>query len=126
MVKAKTKTKAKTKAKPKPKTTAKPKGKAVAAKAKRKAEPKKTAINVDPGQFSELKFKVTAEKVEAENIKGQVKISSRVLKKKKGNAFDIFRTMTDIIIPFGGLMLTLMRKPFEKPDASKDFTLPLA
>ena len=86
-------------------------------------EPKKTAISVDPGQFSELKFKVTAEKVEADNIKGQVKISSKVLKKKKGNAFDIFRTMTDIIIPFGGLMLTLMRKPFEKPDASKDFTL---
>ncbi len=51
---------------------------------------------------------------------------SKVLKKKKGGAFDIFRTMTDILIPFGGLMVTLIRKPFEKPDASKDFTLTLA
>jgi hypothetical protein len=86
-------------------------------------EPKKIAINVDPGQFSELDFKVNVENAKADKIKGQVKITSKILKKKKGNVFDIFRTMTDILIPFGGLMVELVRKPFTKPDASKDFTL---
>jgi len=88
-------------------------------------EPKKTAINVEPGEFSELTFKVIADNAKADTIKGHVKITSKVLKKRKGGTFDIIRTMTDIIVPFGGLMLTLVRKPFEKPDASKDFTLAL-
>lgn len=86
-------------------------------------EPTKTAINVEPGEFSELKFKVNAEKAKADTIKGQVKIMSKVVTKKKGSALDFFRTMTDILIPFGGLMVELVRKPFTKPDASKDFTL---
>ncbi|MFX1519868.1 MAG: tetratricopeptide repeat protein [Promethearchaeota archaeon] len=86
-------------------------------------EPKKTAINVEPGEFSELKFKVITEKVKADTIKGQVKIMSKAVTKKKGSAWDFFRTMTDILIPFGGLMVEFMRKPFTKPDASKDFTL---
>ncbi len=86
-------------------------------------EPTKTAINVEPGAFSELKFKVNAEKAKADKIKGQVKIMSKVVTKKKGSAWDFFRTMTDILIPFGGLMVELVRKPFTKPDASKDFTL---
>jgi tetratricopeptide (TPR) repeat protein len=86
-------------------------------------EPTKTAINVEPGEFSELKFKVNAEKATADIVKGQVKIMSKVVTKKKGSAFDFFRTMTDILIPFGGLMVELVRKPFTKPDASKDFTL---
>ena len=85
-------------------------------------EPTKTAINVEPGEFSELKFKIT-EKAKADIVKGQVKIMSKVVTKKKGNAWDFFRTMTDILIPFGGLMVELVRKPFTKPDASKDFTL---
>jgi len=86
-------------------------------------EPKKIAINVDPGQFSELEFKVNLENAKADQIKGQVKITSKVLKKNKGGLWDIFRTMSDILIPFGGLMAELVRKPFTKPDASKDFTL---
>lgn len=85
-------------------------------------EPTKTAINVEPGAFSDLKFKVT-EKAKADIVKGQVKIMSKVVTKKKGSAWDFFRTMTDILIPFGGLMVELVRKPFTKPDASKDFTL---
>ena len=89
-------------------------------------EPTKTAINVEPGEFSELKFKINAEKAKADIVKGQVKIMSRVVTKKKGSAWDFFRTMTDILIPFGGLMVELIRKPFTKPDASKDFTLALA
>ena len=90
---------------------------------KASVEPKKIAINVDPGQFSELDFKVNLENAKADKVKGQVKITSKILKKKKGNVFDIFRTMTDILIPFGGLMVELVRKPFAKPDASRDFTL---
>ncbi|WP_287584130.1 tetratricopeptide repeat protein [Candidatus Borrarchaeum sp.] len=86
-------------------------------------EPTKTAINVEPGEFSELKFKINAEKTKADIVKGQVKIMSKVVTKKKGSAWDFFRTMTDILIPFGGLMVELARKPFIKPDASKDFTL---
>jgi len=86
-------------------------------------EPKKIAISVDPGQFTELEFKVNIENAKADQIKGQVKITSKVLTKKKGGVLDIFRTMTDILIPFGGLMVELVRKPFTKPDASKDFTL---
>ncbi len=85
-------------------------------------EPKKIVLNVDPGQFSELDFKVNLENANTDQIKGQVKITSKVLKKKKSGVWDIFRTMTDILIPFGGLMAELVRKPFTKPDASKDFT----
>ncbi|MFX1466224.1 MAG: tetratricopeptide repeat protein [Promethearchaeota archaeon] len=90
---------------------------------KANVEPTKAAINVEPGEFSELKFKVNAEKAKVDKVKGQVKIMSKVLTKKKGSAWDFFRTMTDILIPFGGLMVELVRKPFTKPDASKEFTL---
>jgi hypothetical protein len=86
-------------------------------------EPEKTTITLAPGEFSELKFGVVgAPSAKKDSIDGQIKIISNIVK-QKGSGFDVLRTLTDILIPFGGVMVDLLRKPFTKADASKDFTL---